>query len=64
MIVPKYERANKDEDFRPISLCNVIYQILPNILATKLWSIMQNIISHMQAIFFKGQNIQDYDYYS
>lgn len=54
-LIPKRTRAEKLVDFRPISLCNVVYKIVSNILARRLQLIAPDIISNSQSAFVKGR---------
>lgn len=58
-LMPKKLNANKLVDFRPISLCNVVFKIISKILAKRLKKVLPSIIAETQAAFVGGRIISD-----
>ena len=56
-IIPKVRCPQKITEFRPISLCNVIYKIVAKVLANRLKEIMLEVISESQSAFVPGRQI-------
>jgi hypothetical protein len=44
-LIPKEERVTNPKNFRPITLCNVIYKIISKVIALRLKPIIPFIIS-------------------
>ena len=58
-LTPKVKCPSSVTEFRPISLCNVLYNVISKILANRLKKILPLIISPFQSVFFSGQLIID-----
>ncbi|XP_062120553.1 uncharacterized protein LOC133834813 [Humulus lupulus] len=52
-------KANKIEEYRPISLCNVVYKIVSKCLVERMKSSLMVAISNSQSAFVSGRMIHD-----
>lgn len=57
--MPKFEKFVRVEDYRPISLCNMVMKVIPKSIANRLCAYLPILISPNQGAFLKNRSIID-----
>ena len=57
VLIPKQDKLEGFNHFRPISLCNTIYKIITKVIANQFKLIMDKLVTPMQSSFVPGRHI-------
>jgi hypothetical protein len=59
VLIPKSDQPSSYNDFRPISLCNLVYKLIAKVISTRIKPVMERKLSPEQLGFLKGRRIHD-----
>lgn len=59
VLIPKTDEANMVTQFRPISVCNILYKVISKVLSTRMKPLIDSLISISQSVFIPGREISD-----
>ena len=54
-LIPKIQRPETLGNYRPISLCNIVYKVMTMIIVARLRPYLDKLISPLQAAFVLGR---------
>lgn len=59
VLIPKSDQPVDLKDFRPISLCNVVYEVVSMCLVNRLRTVLDDLVSREQSTLVPGRMITD-----
>jgi hypothetical protein len=58
-LIPKVNKPVNFGDFRPISLCNLVYKVISKVIVVRIKPILSKALSAEQLGFLEGRQIHD-----
>lgn len=59
ILIPKIDAPLRVTDFRPISVCNLLYKVISKLIARRMQPLMANMIANTQTAFIPGREISE-----
>lgn len=59
ILIPKVEAPLRVSDYRPISVCNLLYKVISKLLARRMQPLMADLIANTQTAFIPGREISE-----
>lgn len=59
VLIPKVENPETVSNFRPVSLCNIVYKVISKVIVNRLKPVLKDCISKNQRAFSPGRSIMD-----
>lgn len=56
-LIPEKDQTDSFKDYRPISLCNILFKIISKIIVERMKPILNSFITRDQHAFLKDRNI-------
>lgn len=56
VLIPKGDHPTSFKEFRPITLCNVLYKLMSKVLVSRLRPYLDSIVSPLQSSFIPGRS--------
>ncbi|KAI0488449.1 hypothetical protein KFK09_028280 [Dendrobium nobile] len=60
VLIPKVSNPLMPSNYRPISLCNLVYKIAAKVILNRIMPVITLLISEEQATFIRGRSISDH----